>query len=325
MTQQPVLPVATTCDRVVIRILDENYIDMLLPDRPPIRRFGMPDHFRAGSTVPWAENGLSYLIDIHARGRRQRVLFDAGFSAEVVLHNLGVLQIDPASIDLVILSHGHPDHARGIVGVLEAIGGPRPLLVHPDAFIPRYIALPTTHAMPYINLGFGEREIEAAGGRVMMARGPVPVALGAMTSGEVERTVDFETEVPAGRFNLPGGVVSADEIIDDQALYLHVKDVGLIVISGCAHSGIVNTIQHGMRLMNADHLHAVIGGFHLGHPGISDAKISKTSDALVALAPELVAPMHCSGFRTWRVLAETLPDAFTTMTVASTVTFGTEA
>jgi 7,8-dihydropterin-6-yl-methyl-4-(beta-D-ribofuranosyl)aminobenzene 5'-phosphate synthase len=325
MTPQPVLPAATTCEKIVIRVLDELYSDMLLTDRPMVRRFGMPDHFRAGSIVPWAENGLSYLIDVYARGRRQRILFDAGFSHEVVLHNLGVLQIDPASIDLVVLSHGHPDHARGVPGVLRAIGGPRPLIVHPDAFIPRYIALPTTHTMPYINMGFGERDIEDAGGRLMLARGPVPIALGAMTSGEIERLTDFEHEVPAGRFHLPAGEVCLDEIVDDLALYFNVAGFGLVVVSGCGHSGIVNTIRHGQKLTGVDRVGAVIGGFHLGHPGISDGKIRKTSDALVEMAPELVAPMHCSGFRTWRVLADSIPDAFTTMTVAATITIGAEA
>lgn len=310
-----------TCDRLTIHILDENYIDMLLTDAPPVRRFGMAKHFDVKTGVPWAENGLSYLVDVETHGETRRILFDAGFSAEVVLHNMALLEIEPGSIDHVVLSHGHPDHCRGSVGVLEAIGRPVPVAVHPDAFHPRYISLPSGHPMTYINLGFGAAEIERAGGRLVAARTPLELATGATLSGEVERTVDFEQEVPAGRFHVREGELVPDEIVDDQALFANVRGLGLVVLSGCAHSGIVNTIRHGLALTGARRLHAVMGGFHLGHPGISQEKIEKTADALVELAPDLVSPMHCSGFRTWRTVAERLPDAFTVMTAAATIDF----
>ena len=315
----------STCDRLTVRILDENYIDMLLVDAPPVRRFGMAKHFDPKSGVPWAENGLSYLVDVESNGDTRRILFDAGFSAEVVLHNMALLEVDPASIDHVVLSHGHPDHGRGIVGVLQAIGRPVPVSIHPDAFHPRYINLRSGHPMTYINLGFGAAEIERAGGRLVLSRSPLELATGAILSGEVDRAVDFEEEVPAGRFHVRGGEVVPDEIIDDQALYVNVRGLGLVVLSGCAHSGIVNTVRHGLSLTSAQRLHAVMGGFHLGHPGISQDKIDKTADALVQLEPDLVSPMHCSGFRTWQAVADRLPDAFVLMTAAATVEFAAPA
>lgn len=315
----------STCDRLTVRILDENYIDMLLTDAPPVHRFGMAKHFDPKTGVPWAENGLSYLADLESGGETRRILFDAGFSAEVVLHNMALLEIDPASIDHVVLSHGHPDHCRGIVGVLEAIGRPIPVAVHPDAFHPRYISLRSGHPMTYINLGFGSSEIERAGGRLVLSRTPLELATGAILSGEVERSVDFEEEVPAGRFHVREGALVPDEIVDDQALYVNVRGLGLVVLSGCAHSGILNTVRHGLARSGAERLHAVMGGFHLGHPGISQEKIEKTADALAELAPSVVSPMHCSGFRTWRTVAERLPDAFALMTVAATVEFAAPA
>jgi 7,8-dihydropterin-6-yl-methyl-4-(beta-D-ribofuranosyl)aminobenzene 5'-phosphate synthase len=310
-----------TCDRLTVRILDENYIDMLLADGPGVRRFGMARHFDPKDGVPWAENGLSYLVDVESGGQVRRILFDAGFSADVVLHNMELLGIPPASIDHVVLSHGHPDHCGGIVGVLEAIGRPLPVAVHPHAFYPRYIRPSSGQPMTFINLGFGAEEIQRAGGRLVLTRTPLEIGAGLTTSGEVERSVEFEQEVPAGRYHVLDGGLAADEIIDDQALFAHVRGLGLVVLSGCAHSGIVNTIRHGLALTGANRLHAVMGGFHLGHPGISEDKIERTAEALGELAPKLVSPMHCSGFRTWRVVAEKLPEAFTLMTVAATVEF----
>lgn len=310
-----------TCDRLTVRILAENYVDMLLTDRPHVTRFGMADHFDPRSAVPWAENGLSYLVDVETDGRMRRILFDVGFSAEVVLHNLHLLKIDPATIDHVALSHGHPDHCGGILGVLEAIGRPVPVSVHPDAFHPRYIMPKSGHPMTYINQGLVPADIEAAGGRLVISRSPLALAAGLATSGEIDRNVDFEREVPTGRFHVRAGALEADEIVDDQALFAHVRGIGLVVISGCAHSGIVNTIGHGLAASGADRLYAVMGGFHLGHPGISDEKISRTTDALVELDPALLAPMHCSGFRAWQHMEPKLPDAFTLMSAAATIVF----
>lgn len=310
-----------TCDRLTVRILAENYVDMLLPDRPHVARFGMADHFDPRSAVPWAENGLSYLVDVEALGRMRRILFDVGFSAEVVLHNLELLGIDPSTIDHVALSHGHPDHCGGILGVLQAIGRPVPVSVHPDAFHPRYIMPKSGHPMTYINQGLTAVEVERSGGRLVLSRSPLELAAGVATSGEIVRNVDFEREVPAGRFHVRNGVFEADEIVDDQALYAHVRGLGLVVISGCAHSGIVNTIRHGLGASGADRLYAVMGGFHLGHPGISEEKIRRTTDALEELDPALLAPMHCSGFRAWQQMEPRLPAAFTLMSAAATLVF----
>lgn len=314
----------STCDRLTVRILDENYIDMLLTDGPSVRRFGMARHFDPKDGVPWAENGLSYLVDVQSGSQVRRVLFDAGFSSEVVLHNMGLLGIEPASIDHVVLSHGHPDHCRGIIGVLEAISRPVPVAIHPHAFYPRYIRAGSGHPMTFINLGFGAEEIQRAGGRIVVTKSPLEIAMGLTTSGEVERSVDFEREVPAGRYHVLDGELATDEIIDDQALFAHVRGLGLVVLSGCAHSGIVNTIRHGLALTGATRLHAVLGGFHLGHPGISDEKIERTADALAELAPTMVSPMHCSGFRAWEAVGDRLPEAFTLMTAAATVDFAAE-
>lgn len=310
-----------TCDALSVTVLVDNYIDMLVPDGPGIRRQGMPEHFAPRRGTPLAENGISFLLRATTAARTTTILFDAGMSPIPVVHNAQVLGIDLTDVDQVVLSHGHPDHFGGIYAALAAIGRPVPLTIHPSAFRPRFITRPDV-VMPYFNMHLSERALQDAGAGVIPVRTPLQLAPGVTTSGEIPTLVDFEEEVPSGRFCIHDGQVEPDPIEDYLSLIINVRDVGLIVLDPCGHAGVISSLLHARQLTGVDRIHALMGGFHLGHAGISQDKVDKTAAALAELGVAHISPMHCSGFRTQRAVAERSPDSFKLMTVGAVVNFG---
>ncbi|GFG54142.1 hypothetical protein CQY20_20985 [Mycolicibacterium agri] len=308
------------CDELTLTVLVDNYIDMLMSNSPGITRQGMPEHFGARNGTPLAENGISFFLETSAGGRRTTILFDAGMSPIPLVHNARLLGIDLTKVDQVVLSHGHPDHFGGIYAALAEIGYRVPVLVHPSAFTPRLIQRPDV-TLQYFNKQLTETDLVEAGGAVVALKDPLEIAPGVMTSGEIPTTVDFEEEVPVGRMSVRDGHVCVDPIEDYQTLIVNVKGVGLIVLDPCGHAGVVSSLDHAMKLAEVDAVHGVLGGFHLGHAGITQAKVDRTVDELVARGLSWVSPMHCSGFRTQRAVAERMPDAFRLMTVGTVVRF----
>jgi 7,8-dihydropterin-6-yl-methyl-4-(beta-D-ribofuranosyl)aminobenzene 5'-phosphate synthase len=312
----------TRCAGARITVLDENFIDILLPSSPRVRRYNMDQHFSSRYGELLAENGLCFLVETFTENGSTKILFDAGLTAPVVLHNARHLGVDLSEVDAVVLSHGHPDHFGGINGVLEAIGHPTPVLAHPDAFDPRMIVKPHT-TLPMINIGLTREGIRAAGGHLMEVRDPVPLGPGLLTSGEMKTSAEFELEAPTGRLCVHAdGHVEADDINDHQVLGIDVEGHGLIVIDPCGHRGVVSSVDHMRGLTGTDTLYGVLGGFHTGHPGISANRIDNTAKALAAYAPKLVAPMHCSGFPLKKAVAEQIPDAFEIVTAGTVLSVG---
>ena len=305
-----------SCDRLTITVLVDNYIDMLMPNTATIRRQGMPEHFLPRRGTPLAENGISFLLKAETAGRTTTILFDAGMSGIPIIHNAKVLGVDWDEIDQVVLSHGHPDHFGGIYAALEAMGRRVPLVVHPSAFHPRSIKRPDM-MIQYFNRGLTERELVEAGAAVIAVREPLDIAPGIMTSGEIPISVDFEHEVPAGRMSIRDGHVHPDPIDDYLTLIINVTGVGLVVLDPCGHSGVLSSLDHAQKLTGVDALHGVLGGFHLGHAGITQQKIDQTVAGLGERGLQLIAPMHCSGFRAQRAVAEALPESFALMTAGA--------
>lgn len=305
-----------SCDRLSITVLVDNYIDMLMQNSPGIKRQGMPEHFLPRRGTPLAENGISFLLKTTTAGRTTTILFDAGMSGIPIIHNARVLGIDLAEVDQVVLSHGHPDHFGGIYAALGAIGRRVPLVVHPSAFYPRSIRRPDL-MIQYFNRDLTEHELVEAGAAIVAVREPLDLAPGVTTSGQIPITVDFEREVPTGRMSIRDGHVHPDAIDDYFTLIINVTGVGLVVLDPCGHSGVLSSLDHAKTLTGVDRIHGMLGGFHLGHAGITQEKIDRTVDGLIERKVSLVAPMHCSGFRAQRAVAEAMPDAFALMTAGA--------
>ena len=126
--------------------------------------------------------------------------------------------------------------------------------------------------------------------------------------GEVPRATSFETGSPALQYE-QDGQPRPDVLEDDSALVVHIKGKGLVILSGCAHSGIVNTVRYACKLTGIDRVHVVMGGFHLtGAP--RDTVIEPTAAALKAFAPDYVIPTHCTGRQAVMHLEREMPEQF---------------
>jgi 7,8-dihydropterin-6-yl-methyl-4-(beta-D-ribofuranosyl)aminobenzene 5'-phosphate synthase len=319
-------------DRVEITVLIDNVTDPLLVDQDAVRRVNWPRALhgalpRAVSRVSpatgvpdplVAEPGFSALVRIGLGERSHTLLFDTGVSPDGMVENMRRLGIDPGEIEAIVLSHGHWDHVTGMEGLVRVLGRTRlPAMIHPEFWSRRRIRFPGLD--PAELPATSRAALEDLGFSIVEDRRPSFLLDGAaLITGEVDRTTDFETGF-RGHEALHDGAWEPDPLIlDDQALVLRLRDRGLVVLSGCGHAGIVNTVRYARRLTGEDSIAAVIGGFHLSGP-MFEPVIEPTVDAFAALAPGLLVPAHCTGWRAVHRLATRFPDAFVMSTVGTTI------
>ena len=317
MDRLPVLPKAM--DRVEIITIIDNYVDVLLKDTDIVTR---PPR-GTGEEVPTdtflAEHGLSLLVRVYQGSEAHTILFDTGYSQIGVPHNMAQLELDVEEIEAIVLSHSHMDHTGSLRTILEKIPDPIPLVVHPDAFLfPRYIERDdgTRQRFPRT---LRREDLARKKAEVLESKTPTLIVDdGVMVTGEVERTTGFEKGLP-GALVETNGKMKPDPISDDQALVLNLKEKGLVVISGCSHSGIINTIFYAQKLTGMRKVHAVLGGFHLTGPAFEPI-IEKTIKELKNVAPEVIVPMHCTGWKAIQRFSEEFPSSFVLNSVGSKIT-----
>jgi 7,8-dihydropterin-6-yl-methyl-4-(beta-D-ribofuranosyl)aminobenzene 5'-phosphate synthase len=247
------------------------------------------------------------------------VLYDGGLSRDTAVHNMDVLSVDAKDLRAIVMSHGHPDHVGGLEGIARRVGRSLPLVLHPDAWRERKLVFPSG-AETYIGAP-SARDLAAEGVEIVEERGPTLLIDGTvLVTGEVGRTTDFETGFPI-QWARTGETWEPDPLVrDDQALIVNVRGRGLVILSGCGHSGIVNIVRHARRVTGVSEVHAVIGGFHLTG-GLYEAIISRTVDELAAIGPRYVVPGHCTGWRAIHEIARRLPGAFLQTSVATRFEF----
>jgi 7,8-dihydropterin-6-yl-methyl-4-(beta-D-ribofuranosyl)aminobenzene 5'-phosphate synthase len=314
-------------DSVTVTVLMDNVTDAFMPDQGPAHRPPLPV-FRGGREpaatmedgevpeVPLADGGFSVLVDVAKNGARHRILFDAGTTPDGVVENMRRLEVDPSGIESIICSHGHFDHTAGLDGLIRRLGrGNLPVLIHPHFWRRRRLAIPgnnpqeipTTSRRALLDAGF--EIIEEQQPSFLFDRS-------VLVTGEVPRTTSYERGFPLQQAWLDGHWQPDPLVLDDQALVIDIKDKGLLVITGCGHAGIVNICRYARRLTGERTLYAVMGGLHLNGP-VFEPLIPLVLDDLGALAPRVVVPAHCTGWRAQHAMSTRFGDAFIPNTVGT--------
>ncbi len=305
-------------DSLTVTTLVDNVTDMLLVDHGPAKRPPMASSARVPARVLEggdtddalrAEHGFSVLVTI-AKGEREiRVLFDAGRTPDGLVENMRRLDMSPRDIDVIVLSHGHWDHTTGMDGLVGELGRASvPVLIHPEFWTRRRLALPGREPVELPTTS--KSALEGAGFEIVEQRQPSFLLDGSLlVTGEVDRTTEFERGFPHHEAHLQGVWRPDPLILDDQALVATVRGHGLVVLTGCGHSGIVNILRYVRKLTGEDRFHAVLGGFHLGGTAFEPI-IGPTCDALGGFSPDFLVPAHCTGWRATQALAARFPEAF---------------
>ena len=299
----------TPVDKLEIHTLQDNYIDLTAMDNSEVIQRANPVKDSQIKSSLLAEHGFAALVTATSGKIERKLLFDFGFSAHGAAMNADALDLDLTDVEALVLSHGHMDHFGGLQAMVERIGrSGMELVMHPEAFRRlRFLQHPNGNRtyLPSLTRDY----LEAAGVTAAPSREPRLLLGGQLLFlGEIPRSTDFEKGSQALQYD-QDGQAHQDALEDDSALVAHIKDRGLVVLSGCAHSGIVNTVNHARNTTGVDQVHVVMGGFHLtGAP--HDTVIEPTARALKALNPSYVIPTHCTGRLAVMHLERELPDQF---------------
>jgi 7,8-dihydropterin-6-yl-methyl-4-(beta-D-ribofuranosyl)aminobenzene 5'-phosphate synthase len=265
-----------------------------------------------------AAHGFSVLVTGRRDGTAHTMLFDVGPYADVWLGNAARLGVDLAAIELVFLSHWHFDHSGALPQVIGAIaearrragaGAPVIVDVHPDRPDQRGILLPTGTIVllpPEPTLA----ALVAAGGRVEPQAAAHTLCEGFFVgSGRIERVTEYETGL-VGHHTFRGERGDADPLIlDERFVAAHVRGRGVTILSACSHAGIVNACLGGQALVPGTPIDLVLGGYHLSGAAMEGRIAATVRDLQQRIAPRLVGPGHCTGWRAKAALAQAFAPA----------------
>jgi 7,8-dihydropterin-6-yl-methyl-4-(beta-D-ribofuranosyl)aminobenzene 5'-phosphate synthase len=327
-------------DKLAIRVLLDSSHDIFLAPQKiagvEMERARPAKDFRRILHNQW---GLSLYLESQRGSEARAVMLDFGYSPEALLNNIDITGVDPAKIEALIVSHGHYDHFGGLIGFLQKYRNVLPADLTLTAggehnFCRRYNRTPVQGQ--FSDFGVLDRR-EIAAHNVKLAFADTPVVIGhAFSTGPIKRT-SFEKVLPNTMVEYAmkdgvgcdvskfGGADLAGKTVPDEHEHEHgtcfnIKDKGLVVISSCGHTGIINTIRQAQEASGVKKLHAVLGGFHFG-PG-PQPYVNEAVAELKKLEPDVVIPMHCSGINFIQAMREQMPDKLLLSTTGSRIVFG---
>ena len=247
-----------------------------------------------------SEWGISILIEIED----QKILFDTGQGVSAA-YNANVLGINLATIDKIILSHGHFDHTGGLRQVLMGMKKEIEVIAHPDIWDAKYVKRPDSNYM-YGGIPFQKDELESLGANFIYTRDAMWLNDNLVIAGEIPLANDYE-EIDPGLLIKEGDQFKPDPLLDDRALIIK-TELGLVVIAGCAHRGIVNTLNYARELTGEERIHAVMGGIHLMRT--SEIRMELTIAAFREMNVQRIGVSHCTGQWASARLAQEFGDKF---------------
>jgi 7,8-dihydropterin-6-yl-methyl-4-(beta-D-ribofuranosyl)aminobenzene 5'-phosphate synthase len=331
---------APVVDKVAISVLvDSSYNAFFKPSQVrgvSIQLAPRVSDFRRTLHNQW---GLSLLLESQRGSEQRNLMVDYGYSADALLNNIDILNVDPGKVTALIISHGHFDHYGGLIGFLDRYRDrlPADLKLYAggeDNFCHRLVPAPNGQFTDFGTLD--RRELAKRQVTTVLAETPTVIEGHAFTTGRIRRT-SIEKVLPntfverkmqdglgcdASHFNaaeLQGKIVP-DEHVHEHATCFNLKDKGLVVISSCGHVGIVNSARQAQEVSGVHKVHALVGGFHLG-PAPKDYLDTVVAE-IKKLDPDVVIPMHCSGSNFIQAMREQMPDSLIVTTTGSRITFG---
>ncbi len=258
-------------------------------------------HFR----LPIAEHGFSMLVRVFCDDKLHRILFDTGGSPEGMVTNASRMGIDLSEIDSIVLSHGHYDHFGGLLTVLRVVDKENlSIIVHEDMFKTRGVADLQGNIRKHPDFP-SDDQVKPA--RYIRTKQPYLLADNTiLVTGEIPRKTDFEKGFPRHKVRVEGEWLPDPWILDDRALVIKVRQKGLVLISGCAHAGIINTALYAQQIAGLNKMYAVIGGFHLAGKEF-ESRIDQTVRELKLINPSILVPSHCTGWKAICKSASAMP------------------
>jgi 7,8-dihydropterin-6-yl-methyl-4-(beta-D-ribofuranosyl)aminobenzene 5'-phosphate synthase len=295
-------------ERLDVLVLVDNVTDQLSTNPGGVqsefaglRKAGMTTI--AGEAICCAHHGLSLLLSVQHEGAAHTVLFDTGPEGYALARNGALLGVDFGAVESLVLSHGHWDHCGGVPKALELMtaagrGAGPAVYTHPGMFHRRGRKLPSGEIVPFKPIA-APGEITAGGGTAVVTTEPRLLHDARLyVSGEIPRLTTYERGLADHyRQGDAGGAWEPDPLIQDERFVaVHVKDKGLVVLTGCSHAGVVNVLTHAQDLFPGVPLFAVMGGLHLSGAG-PEKIIGETVKDLARFSLARVVPGHCTGWR----------------------------
>jgi 7,8-dihydropterin-6-yl-methyl-4-(beta-D-ribofuranosyl)aminobenzene 5'-phosphate synthase len=274
----------------------DNFIDSTLKSLPGVSRLKE----RKVNESLLVEHGLSLFLEFENQGVKSAFLLDTGSTPFGITYNAEKMGINLKRLGGIFISHNHKDHATGLETVV-AITGQVPVFIHPYGFYTKWVKSRPSRL---------DKDRLAGLGAIWRAEeGPQPMAPFLLTTGSIPRTTDFEEIIGLSdrKVEKEGGM-EEEAFLDDGALILKIKEKGLVIVTGCAHAGIINTINHCQKLGGDEKIYAVVGGFHLTQA--SPQRITKTIKALREKEINCLVPLHCTGFEAMATIWQAFPENF---------------
>ena len=307
-------------DKVEILTLQDNYIDINAMDSNAVvmRATPLKDGEIRASIL--AEHGFSALVKTTTDNKIHTLLFDFGFSENGAAQNAATLGVNMAEVEAIAISHGHSDHTGGMENLTAMIGKSKiPFVAHPSAFkSPRYLKFGEEFKIYFPKLT--RERVKQAGLSLIETDKPYPLLDDTVLFlGEVPHETEFEKGWPIVHCQSEGKEVW-DAIEDDTSIVMYLKDKGLVILSGCAHAGIINTVHHAMNVTGIEKIYAVMGGFHLAGP-FFEPIIDRTTQEFKKINPAYIIPTHCTGRKAIMEIEKQMPDKFILNMAGTKLTF----